>query len=78
MTRMSRLFGNGLATLALGVALICSAPAAMAHHRDWHTGGPPTSSPTTSAPEIDPTMARGAIALLAGGVMMLLASRRRG
>jgi hypothetical protein len=70
---MSRLFGTGLATLALGVVMIASTPSALAHHRDWHRGGPPTS-----APEIDPSLARGALAVLAGGVMMLLGSRRRG
>jgi hypothetical protein len=69
---MRRLFGTGLATVALGVAMICSSPSALAHHRPWHQGGPPTS-----APEIDPNLARGAIAVLAGGVMMLLGSRRR-
>jgi hypothetical protein len=71
MRQANRSVGSRVATIVLGLGLLTLTADALAHHQIGHSGGPP------NAPEIDPAMARGAITLLAGGVLILLDRRRR-
>ena len=77
MRKLANLALTTTVALALVTALATPAAAGSSNICKWFPRLCTTGTTTPSAPEIDPSVARSAITILVGGVLMLAGRRRR-